>query len=321
MATERNLVLADPYYQRLLELERELMLPAVAPDPALVHRLVSQAETTAAYDGPAGVVVDARPAAPVPVRVYRPEQASGPLPLLVWCHGGGWARGDLDIPEADATAREVAARTPAVVLSVAYRLAVEGRHYPEPLHDVVAAFSWAREHAAALGSDSSVVSLGGASAGANLAAAAALLLRDQNRPLPASLVLIYPVLHARLPEPSPELAGKVARLTPLLAFAPAVLTTLIENYAGARLDQAGPYVSPGDLALHGLPPTLVVNAEFDGLRASGEHFTREARSAGVDVTELLAPDVVHGHLNAPHLPQTQTTYEDIAGFLRQQPEG
>ena len=102
-------------------------------------------------------------------------------------------------PEADHTSREICARSGAVVVSVDYRLAVEGVHYPVPNDDVVAAVRWAREHAAGLGADAERMTIGGGSAGANLIAGAVLRLRDEGDPLPRAVILIYPLVHPELP--------------------------------------------------------------------------------------------------------------------------
>lgn len=214
--------------------------------------------------------------------------------------------------EADATARELAHRAGAVVVSVGYRLAVFGVHYPIPHDDVVAATRWAVSRSGAFGTNRVVI--GGASAGANLAAGACLRLRDEGVRL-AGLMLLYPAVHAVMPEPSGELAAKLELLPPAAAFAEPIFTAVVENYLGSSAADADSYATPALAALAGLPPTLVVNCEYDGLRASGEAFTRALTVAGVEVDELLATDVLHGHLNSPWLPQAQQTFADMAAWL------
>lgn len=105
------------------------------------------------------------------VRVYPATNPNGSG--LVWAHGGGFAFGDIDMPEADFVARTLAAAG-TVVVSVDYRLATDGIHFPVPLDDVVAAWEWASKRRGELGIDR--LAIGGASAGGNLAAAAALRL-------------------------------------------------------------------------------------------------------------------------------------------------
>jgi acetyl esterase/lipase len=236
------------------------------------------------------------PHGPVPVRIYTPERPSGAG--LVWAHGGGFLGGDLDMREADWTARELCARAGAVVVSVDYRLAVGGVCYPVPHDDAVAAVAWTRDQVAALGIDPARISIGGASAGANLTAGAALKLRDRDGWVPAALLLAYPALHAAIPAPSPALAATLAELPPLFQPRPGGGNPLSENYLGGPLSKADGYAFPAHAVLEGLCPTVVVNAEYDNLRASGEAFTAALAVAGVDVRQVTVPGLLQG-LNQP----------------------
>ncbi len=158
--------------------------PDAAPAPDVDVR-------TAAAPGPHGEV---------PVRIYTPPASVDTgRPALVWMHGGAFLGGDLDMLEADGVAREVCARAGAVVVSVDYRLCHDGITYPVPHDDAVAAIRWVRDGAAELGVDRHRISVGGASAGANLAAGATLRLRDDDGWQPAALLLAYPVAHPVLP--------------------------------------------------------------------------------------------------------------------------
>src|SRR3954451_14411697 len=181
------------------------------------------------------------PHGPVPVRIYTPESATGAA--LVWAHGGGFIGGDLDMREADWTAREICARAGAVVVSVDYRLAVGGVCYPVPHDDVVAAVTWARDTAADLGVDPARISIGGASAGANLTTGAALKLRDRDAWVPAALLPVYGVFHPVVPAPSSSLASGLAELPPLLQGR-AGDHTLTINYLGGPLSSADGYAMP-----------------------------------------------------------------------------
>jgi acetyl esterase len=317
---------ADPYWDRLRALFLEhAQLGAEhpdtrTPDPALAERLRAPREGEADYVAPAAEVRDVtieHETGSCTARVYTPHTDTTGRPLFVWCHGGAWAAGDLDGPEADATAREICARADAVVVSVDYRLAKDGVHYPVPLDDVVAAYLWAVDNAKDLGADPGRVTLGGASAGGNLAAGAALRIRDAGSPPPAALLLAYPCLHAELPPASPELREKLDHLSPAACFAPHLLTPIIENYLGAPIGEATPYAMPG-LAddLSGLPRTMIINDEYDGLRASGERFAQQLHEAGVEVVVDTVPDVEHGHLSRPALPQLEQTYADVARWVK-----
>lgn len=238
------------------------------------------------------------PHGPVPVRVYSPADDAGGLPCLVWAHGGGFLGGDLDMREADWTAREVCGRAGALVVSVDYRLAVDGVCYPVPHDDTVAAVAWVRDNADALGIDAGRISIGGASAGANLTAGAVLKLRDRDGWLPRALLFVYGVAHPVVPPPSPALAAALAELPALLAPKAGPRDDFLTvNYLGGPLSSADGYAMPALADLEGLCPVLVVNAEYDGLRASGQAFAAALASAGVDVRQVLVPGVLHGFLN------------------------
>jgi acetyl esterase len=240
------------------------------------------------------------PHGPVPVRIYTPtRELPAGAPGLVWLHGGGFIGGDLDMREADWTAREVCAGAGAVVVSVDYRLAVGGVCYPVPHDDTVAAVTWVRDRAHDLGIDPARITIGGASAGGNLTAGAAVKLRDRDGWVPAALVLVYPALHARMPSPSPSLAATLAELPPLFHGQAGEGNPLSENYLGGPLSSADGYAFAAGAVLDGLGPALVLNAEYDRLRASGEAFTAALGLAGVDVRQVMIRGLLHGFLNLP----------------------
>ncbi len=240
------------------------------------------------------------PHGPVPVRVYTPvgEQLRD-RPALVWVHGGGFTMRNLDEPASDRLAREMCDRAGAVVVSVDYRLAGGSVCYPVPHDDVVAAVRWLRSAADELGIDGFRIALGGDSAGGNLAAGAALRLRDDDGWMPSALLLAYPVLHPVLPPLSPGLAAAVGELPDLLRFLPEDVSGMTRTYLGGPESSADGYAMPGLGVLEGLCETVVVNAECDDLRASGEAFVAEAARAGVDVRQVTAPGMLHAFLHLP----------------------
>ncbi|MFI9172440.1 alpha/beta hydrolase [Streptomyces lincolnensis] len=239
------------------------------------------------------------PHGPIAVRVYRPPSApQRPRPGLVWVHGGGWVFGDLDMHEADWTAREVCARGDAVVVSVDYRLAVDGVTYPVPHDDVVAAVRWVRDNAAVLGTDPTRITVGGASAGANLATGAVLRLRDDDNWLPAAQALAYSLMHSVLPPLSPPLAEAFAQLPRMVRILPGDVAEMTGNYLGGTPDPHG-YALPAGAVLDGLCPTLVLDAEYDDLRAGSEAFAAALVKSGVPVRQVTVPGVLHGFLNLP----------------------
>lgn len=315
--------MTDVYWERVVAVAAALQAAAGAGDETgdreLISRLTLPRAGEAAYLRPPADVRDAVvPSAShhVPVRIYRPHEAESSRSLLIWCHGGAFLGGDLDMPEADAVAREIANRAGAVVVSVDYRLCVNGVHFPAPSDDVMVVYDWALRHAANLGVDPARISLGGASAGACLIAGLALRIRDAGGPQPAALVLAYPVVHTVLPAASTELAQKLAGLNPAMAFAPEVIEPVMENYVGGPAETASPYAAAGLATdLSGLPATLIINCEYDGLRASGERFAEQLRESGVEVEVQLAADVAHGHLNRPGLPQAQVSLGQIGDWV------
>jgi acetyl esterase/lipase len=269
-------------------------------DPATRARLDEFMSMT---DAPAPPAADVRgdeapgPHGSVPVRVYTPVDGGGDRPCLVWLHGGAFRMGDLDMPEADRTAREICDRAGAVVVSVDYRLCVGGVTYPVPHDDVVAAVRWVRENAAVLGVDPARISVGGASAGGNLAAGATLRLRDDDGWLPAALLLAYTTVHPVVPPPSPRLAELMAQVPPLLRFSPETRRGITENYLGGPSSAATGYAMPALAHVEGLCPVVLLNAEYDDLRPSSEAFAAQLAVAGVDVRQVTAPGMLHGFLN------------------------
>lgn len=253
------------------------------------------------------------PHGPVRLRIYRPACGEASGTGLVWIHGGAFVGGDLDMPEADQTARGLVARTRGVVVSVEYRLCLDGVHHPVPHDDCWAAFTWTRDHAAELGIDSERLAVGGASAGGNLAGSVALHGRDVGTP-PAQALLMYPVMHPWL-RPSAELRACLAKMPPSLLFTDAS-DWMNTNYLGGPIETATPYAFPGvSDDLSGYPPTYIENCEFDDLRATGEEFAAQLAAARVDVELVTAAGVPHGHLNAIGSPLTHATLDRLARRL------
>jgi acetyl esterase len=316
----RGIAVDDPYHARLRAAQTDpAVLTLLRAEPELIRRAAAQAAQVSDYEPPVVDVTDGTapgPHGPVAVRVYLPPAAApGPRPLLVWCHGGGWCEGDLDMPEADATSREVCTRAGAVVVSVDYRLATAGVFYPLPLDDVLAAWGWAITQAPAWGASVERAVLGGASAGGNLAAGAALRLRDGEGPTPASLALVYPALHAELPALDEVQREAVALSSQAEDYFRRGLTLMLENYVGGPVDEAPSPAVPALAELAGLPPTLVMTCAWDVLRSSGEAFASALERAAVPLRLLVVPEIGHGHLNSPWLPQAQQSYQDLADWV------
>jgi acetyl esterase/lipase len=262
------------------------------------------------------VVIDG-PHGDVPARAYAVPGASRATGF-VWVHGGGFVGGDLDMPEAHWVSLALAARG-FPVLSVEYRKALNGVHYPIPSDDVLAAWNWATAHASDLGASPSDLHLGGASAGGNLVAGVTKRLRDAGGPMPASLVLVYPALHGELPTPSESLRAALASRndgTDVGTISTNILRDICLQYAGSEEMLGDPYAFPANGELGGQPPVFILDSEADPLRASGEAYGDALRAAGVDVTVEFEPGTGHGHVNEPFTPGAQRSIQRIAAWLR-----
>ena len=283
------------------------------------------------------------PHGPVPVRIYAPSDdardgaAGDPAalrPCLVWLHGGAFIGGDLDMPEAHEVARGIAGRAGAVVVSVFYRLCdvpadmggapattnprgETGVHAPIPLDDAHAAFTWVREQVADLGIDPSRIAVGGGSAGGALAASLSQRLADEGAPARRAL-LMYPVVHAVFPEPTPEEAAALAVTPEVLRFHTEATVAMNENYLGGPVETATSYefaALADPAAMAALPPTYIEVDEFDDLRRSGRAYAEQLRDAGVDVTFEIRRGVPHGHLNRVGLSAAAQSLDRMAALL------
>jgi acetyl esterase len=238
------------------------------------------------------------------VRVYLPG-ADGPLPALVYFHGGGWVVGS--IASHDPVCRRLASRTPAVVVSVDYRLAPE-HPFPAGLEDAWAATEWVASHASELGADR--IAVGGDSAGGNLAAVVALRARDRGLPL-ALQVLIYPVIDADLDSPGYREHGKGLNLTR------AKMAWYWERYlrgSDAFAPEASPLRAPD---LSGVAPALVQTAEYDPLAYEGEAYAAALEAAGVPVALTRYDGQIHGFTRLAALcPRAFDALDEIADALQ-----
>lgn len=240
---------------------------------------------------------------PVPIRVYRDDAATPTARALVWVHGGAFIGGNLDMPESNWFARELAARGVPVV-SVDYAKCLGDVHHPVPSDDVLAAWHHVEDAATELlGVPPEALVLGGASAGATLTAGAVTRLRDAGEPLPGGLVLVYPVLHPNGPDAS-------AAVDPASPHG-----RLATNFAGSAEALADPQAFAGLGDGHGFPPTLIVTCEFDELRPSGEAFAATLAEAGVEVELRLEEGARHGHIDQPGDAGALRTIEAVAEWV------
>ena len=249
----------------------------------------------------------------IPARGYRGSTSPSGA-ALVWVHGGGFVGGDLDMPEAHWVGVELARRG-IPVLSVDYRKCPDGVHYPVPLEDVLDAWLWVTALEPGFGVTADKLHLGGASAGAHLCAGVTKRLRDECGPLPASLVLAYPNLHAQSPPFSEELRAALAARRPDFVFTTDVMRSINLNFVGDEALLDDDYAFPANGEVSGQPPVFILNSEADSLRASGEAYSAQLADAAVPVRVEHEPGTLHGHLNDPDSPAAQRSIERLASWV------
>jgi acetyl esterase len=285
---------------------REQLTPAELRESySLLSTTASKAEMASVADRTAP-----GPAGDIPVRVYVPTSEPGPRPVLVYFHGGGWVIGDIETH--DGTARAVAEASGATVVSVDYRLAPEDP-FPASLDDCLAAVRWVAANAADLDVDPARLAVGGDSAGGNLAAIVAHELRAEGGPEVRFQLLVYPVTDGTMDHPSIEENAEGYFLTK------DTMDWFWEQYVGLG-DRTGARVSPmhlPDEALAGLPPALVITAEYDPLRDEGEAYAARLASAGVDATSRRFDGMIHGFFSMRDLvPEGKVAVDEAGAALR-----
>jgi acetyl esterase len=229
----------------------------------------------------------------LPTRVYRPDGGTGTRPLLVYFHGGGWVVGGIEV--VDRPLRKLANATGAVIASVGYRLAPETR-FPGPAEDCYAALTDLYARAGEWGAVSERLVVAGDSAGGNLAAAVCLMSRDRGGPRIACQVLIYPVT---APAAGSPFASYEENAEGFLLTRDSMLLYW-DHYLADAGQATDPYAAPLRAeSVAGLPPALVLTAEYDPLRDEGEAYARRLQEAGVEVRVVRYDGFIHGFFWMP----------------------
>ncbi len=229
------------------------------------------------------------PGGEIPIRIYS-DGHGGLRPALVYFHGGGFVFGNLDTH--DAVCRALAKESGAVVISVDYRLAPEHK-FPAAVEDSLAATLWVVANAERLGIDANRIAVGGDSAGGNLATVIAMRCRDAGGPALAAQVLLYPVTDV-----SSFDTGSHRDFAEGYFLTRGAMEWFTGHYLASDDQKGHPHVSPLRAPnLSGLPPALVITAEFDPLRDEGEAYAQRLQQAGVPVTVTRYPGMIHGFVS------------------------
>lgn len=228
------------------------------------------------------------------LRIYTPAGTpEGPLPVIFWIHGGGWVLFDVDTY--DASCRGLANKTGAMVVTPNYRRAPEDP-FPAAHEDVLAAYHWTLENAAAVGGNPHLMGIGGESVGATMAVATCRHLAETDVALPRAQVCVYPLT---TPEQFGDSMHDAADGRPLnRALLSWMAMHAFEGKPEAARDPRVDLLSLGSEDLAVLPPTLVITAERDVLRDQGEEFARRLEAAGVPTTCTRYPGVMHEFFGA-----------------------
>ena len=219
------------------------------------------------------------------VRIYKPSNSTGKLPVIVYIHGGGWVIADLNTY--DSSPMALAKKTGAIVVSVEYRHAPEFR-FPAAHDDTFAAYKWTLDNAAKFGGDPKRVAIAGESAGGNMAINVAIRARDEKIQTPLHMLLVYPVAGTDLTTPS---YVKNERAIPL---SKAAMDWFVKNTIQSPADLADPRLAVYAKAnLAGLPPATIINAEIDPLASDGQFLADKLRAAGVKTKREVYTGVTH----------------------------
>ncbi len=228
------------------------------------------------------------PGGELPLRIYRPK-TEATFPLLVYFHGGGWAVNNLDTH--DELCRKLTTETNSVVVSVDYRLAPESK-FPAAVDDAAAATEWAVEHARDLQVNPHRLFIGGDSSGGNLAAVLALRFRDRGGPSLAGQILYYPATDFY--EPGTE---SYRSFSDGYALTRADMIWFWNLYLPNKESADNPYASPLRAKdLSGLPPALIITAEYDPLVDEGHAYAARLRQAGISAQYSCYEGTIHGFL-------------------------
>ncbi len=258
-------------------------------------------------------VIPVGPKGETKIRILRPKDAAGALPVLVYFHGAGWVMGDTTTH--DRLVRALAVGAGAAVVFVDYDRSPENR-YPVAIEEDYAATRYVAEHGAELGLDPTRLAIGGDSVGGNMAAVVSLLAGERKGPAIAAQLLFYPVTDASMATGSYKSFAKGPWLTkPAMAW---FWDAYLPDVAARKDIHVSPLNATAE-QLKGLPPALVITAENDVLRDEGEAYARKLAAAGVRTISTRYNGTIHDFvmLNAlAETPAAEAATAQAIGFLR-----
>ena len=254
------------------------------PTDAVKKLLTKQGKPTTP---PPGAVLTTRmvggAAGQLQANIYTPD-GTGPFPIIVYYHGGGWVIANKDVY--DGGARSLAIGAKAVVLSADYRSAPEHK-FPAAHDDALAIYQWAIKNAAAINGDPKRIALAGESAGGNLAVATAIAARDKKLQAPLAVISVYPIALGDTTSPA---YMENANAKPLNR---AMMGWFFDKYQRTPTDRRDPRINLVGADLKGLPPVTIINAQIDPLRSDGEMLAAKIKEAGGVVDQKTYDAVTH----------------------------
>ena len=241
-----------------------------------------------------------------PIRIYTPANAgSGPLPVIVYYHGGGFVIADIDTYEASAMA--LANKSNAIVASVEYRRAPENK-FPAAHEDSFAAYKWVLANAGKFGGDPARVAVAGESAGGNLATNVAIMARDQKVQLPLYMMIIYPVAGTDMNTPS-YIANQNA-----MPLSKTAMGWFVDKTLAKPEDGKSPMLNLTTMAdLKGLPPATVITDSIDPLMSDGKMLADKLKAAGVKTVYENYEGVTHEFFGMGAVVAQAEAAEGLAG--------
>lgn len=313
---KRNKPILEPTTQAFIDsLEASGGKPIYTLPYADARKVLEDAQAINVKKLPADIEEKVFPVGPtgeVSVRIYRPPNAKGPLPVVMYFHGGGWVLGSKNTH--DRLVRDLVNGVNAAFVFVNYTPSPEAQ-FPVPVEQCYAATKYVAENGKELGLDASRLALAGESVGGYTTAVVAQLAKERNGPAIRYQVLMYPVTDSSMSQPSYEEFADGPWLTKL------GMAWFWDAYAPNKADRKKTMASPLSATieqLKGLPPALLITDENDILRDEGEEYARKLIQAGVEVTPMRVLATHHDYalLNAlAETPATKVTVQIVSEKL------